>query len=225
MPTVLVTGASRGLGLELCRQYAAEAWTVIACARSPDKAPGLAAIAGVRREALDVTDRDQVSDLARRLSGVPIDVVINNAGIYGRRDAGIGCMDFAEWEQVLRVNVLAPFAMAEALLPNLRAGGQKKLATVSSRMGSIAEASGNAVPYRSSKAALNMVMKCLATELAGQGIAVAVLHPGWVRTDMGGPGADLSPAESVAGMRKAIAALDLARSGQFVNYDGKTIPW
>lgn len=225
MPTVLVTGAGRGLGLEFCRQYAAEGWQVVACARRPDEAAGLAAMPGVRREALDVAEPAQVSALAQRLAGMPLDVVVNNAGIYGRRDAGLGRMDMAEWEQVLRVNALAPFAVAQALLPNLMAGSQKKLVAVTSRMGSIAEASGNAIPYRSSKAALNMVMKCLALELAGRGIAVRVLHPGWVRTDMGGPGADLAPAESVAGMRKAIAALNLAATGRFMNYDGTAIPW
>ncbi len=224
MPTVLITGASRGLGLEFCRQYAVEGWQVIAVCRRPAEAAELARL-GVRVEAADVADPVSVQDLARRLAGQPIDVLINNAGVFGGRQS-LGDVDLADWQQVLAVNCLGPYVMAEAFLPHLEAGGRKLLANVTSQMGSIADnSSGGYYAYRSSKAALNAVVKSLSIDLRPRGIAAILLHPGWVQTDMGGPGAPLTPPESVRGMRAVIDGAGMAQSGRFLGYDGQDIPW
>jgi len=219
MQNVLITGASRGLGREFARQYAADGWKVFACARDPRK---VEEGRGVSAHALDVTDGESVAALARALDGERFDLLINNSGVIGDRTAAMGGVKYEEWLDAFDVNVLGPMRMAEAFGRRLQ--GDRKLATISSRMGSIAEAGANAVVYRSTKAAVNMVMKCLSEALKGEAVAVA-LHPGWVRTDMGGPSAALAPEESVAGMRKVIAGLSAADNGRFINYDGGAIPW
>jgi NAD(P)-dependent dehydrogenase (short-subunit alcohol dehydrogenase family) len=227
MPSVLITGAGRGLGLEFARQYAADGWRVLACAREPDKLE-LKAIGGaVSRHRLDVTDPADVAALATELAGEAIDVLINNAGIYGQPKGrgGFGDIDYAVWEQVMRVNVLAPMRVVEALLPQVERGQRKTLAFVSSRMGSIAENPGGVYVYRSSKTALNAVVKGLAGDLKPKGVIAVACHPGWVRTDMGGPGATLSSIESVTGLRRVILGLTPADSGRFLNHDGSAIPW
>ena len=232
MPTVLVTGASRGLGLELARQYGADGWDVIACARAPHKAEELAAIAaasagriGVR--ALDVTDFAAIDTLARELAGRPIDVLINDAGTMGARGSGFGSSDFAEWESIFRLNAFAPMKMAEAFVAHVAGSAQKKIVSVSTIMASMAKnALGGFYPYRASKAALNAVTVSLAVDLGRRhGIVVAALHPGWVRTDMGGPRAEIDPRTSVLGMRQVIASLTPERAGRFWGYDGSELPW
>lgn len=224
MPTVLVTGANRGIGLEFVRQYATDGWRVVATCRRPEAADELNAL-GVEVHRLDVADFSAVDALARSLAGQAVDLLVNNAGLYGERQA-LGGIDYAGWEQVLRVNALAPLKMVEAFLPHLDAGTGKRIACLSSKMGSMAEnSSGGAYVYRSSKAALNAVVKSLALDLRGRGIAVAALHPGWVRTAMGGPGALIGPAESVAGMRRVIDGLTIEGSGHFYAYDGTEVPW
>lgn len=227
MPTVLVTGAGRGLGLQFVRQYAAEGWTVLAACRAPERAEDVAAVAGaVERLVLDVTDPASVAALAAALINRPLDLLVNNAGIYGPRNQDVGTTDYAAWAEVLAVNLLGPMRMVEALLPNLERGAQKKIALVSSKMGCIADnQSGGDVIYRSSKAALNMLGKCLAIDLRGPGMTSVLLHPGWVRTDMGGPTAPLDAEASVAGMRKVIARATPADSGRFFSYDGTELPW
>jgi NAD(P)-dependent dehydrogenase (short-subunit alcohol dehydrogenase family) len=221
MSTLLITGAGRGLGHELARQYAAEGWHVIGTVRSAQaKLPPR-----VERQVADVTDRKQIAALAKGLRGVALDVLFCNAGISGKRGMALGSFDYHSWEEVLRVNLLGAAAVSEALLPNLLAGERKVIAMMSSRLGSIAEASGMTLPYATSKAALNMLVKGLAAQLAPQGVIVVALSPGWVRTDMGGASAPLAPESSVTGLRQVIAGLKQGDSGKFLSYDGSPIPW
>ncbi len=227
MATILITGANRGIGLELAKQYAAAGDTVIRAMRGADTAEGPLGEA----LPLDVTSDTSVAALAQALAGRPIDLLINNAGIIGpelARQSGVE-MDFAGFLTTLDVNTLGPLRVTQALLPNLRAAGGAKVAVVSSRMGQLdpGDFGGTSgfVAYRASKAAVNKVFQCLAADLRGEGIAVAMLHPGYVRTDMGGAGADIEPAESAGGIRKVLAALDLASTGRFRAYDGTALAW
>jgi NAD(P)-dependent dehydrogenase (short-subunit alcohol dehydrogenase family) len=214
VPTALITGSGRGLGKELARQYAAEGWRVIGTERS-EKA----------EFRLDVTDRRQISQLAKKLKGEPIDLLFCNAGISGKKGMAPGSFDFESWEEVLHVNLLGPAALAEALLDNVVASERKTVAMMSSRLGSIAESSGMTLPYSTSKAALNMLVKGLAALLASRDVIVVALSPGWVRTDMGGKHAPLAPETSVRGLRKVIAGLKRTDSGKFLSHDGSEIPW
>ena len=218
MPTILVTGAGRGIGRELARQYAADGWRVIGTVRAPSEHLAEAI-------ELDVTDEVQVKALGSRLKGVPIDVLFCNAGIIGKRGNRFGSFDYESWEEVLRVNLLGAAAVAEALLDNVAASERKTIAMMSSRLGSITESSGMTLPYATSKAALNMLVKGLAATQASRGIIVVALSPGWVRTDMGGEQAPLAPETAVRGLRKVIAGLGPGDSGKFLYHDGSTIPW
>jgi NAD(P)-dependent dehydrogenase (short-subunit alcohol dehydrogenase family) len=224
MPSVLISGASRGIGLEFARQYKAAGWHVIATCRAPKKAAALAAL-GVEVHALDVADINAIGQLARGLKGVPLDVLINNAGLYGEHDT-LGRLDAEEWQRIMLVNAIAPLKVAEAFLPAIEAGGRKIMVFLTSQMGSIASIqSGGAYSYRSSKAALNAGARTLAMDVKSRGIAVVVLHPGWVRTDMGGRGAPISPEASVTGLRRVIDSVTPARSGSFFDYTGQRLPW
>ncbi len=227
MPTVMITGANRGLGLEQARQYAADGWTVIATCRNPIGVGELATIEGdVQVHGLDVTDHRQVDRLASDLQGTAIDVLVNNAGIYGPRGMGAADMDYAEWEQVLRTNTLSPLKISTAFADHVAASDQKKVVTISSIMASIGgTTSGADYIYRSSKAAVNMVMRIFANDVAARGIICVMFHPGWVQTDMGGPGADIDEVTSVTGLRGTIAGLTTSDSGEFFNYDGTSLPW
>ena len=209
MPTALITGASRGLGKELVRQYAADGWEVI----------------GTERRDMDMTDVAQIRRYAAKLGDKPIDLLLCNAGISGKRGMALRSFDFQSWEEVLRVNLLGPAALAEALVDHVAASERKTIALMSSRLGSIGESSGMTLPYSTSKAALNMLGKGLAATLASRGIIVVALSPGWVRTDMGGSGAPLSPETSVRGLRKVIERLTPRDSGRFLSHDGTEIPW
>jgi NAD(P)-dependent dehydrogenase (short-subunit alcohol dehydrogenase family) len=174
---------------------------------------------------LDVTDGLHVAGLGRELAGQWIDILINNAGIYGTR-AGFGKTGYEQWPQVFQVNVMGPLRLAEAFVEQIAGSERKLIVNISSRMGSIAEnSSGGGYVYRSSKAALNMVVKSLSIDLAERGIAVVAFHPGWVQTDMGGPNGAITAAETVAGMRAVIERLTPADSGKFFSYDGGEIPW
>ena len=230
MPTVFITGASRGIGMAFATQYAAEGWRVLAGCRTPEGARSLAALAGdVSALPLDVTSNQQVEDVAQSLQGEQIDLLINNAGIARRgqpaQQNGMDDVDLGFFAEILDVNVMGLLRVTRALAPMLRAGTGKRVVVLSSRMGSIALNSGGSYPYRVSKAGANMVMSCLAWELAPDGITVVALHPGWVKTDMGGPGADLTPERSVADMRRIIAGLTPAVTGAFISHNGTPIPW
>lgn len=226
MPTLLITGANRGIGLELTKRYAADGWTVIAACREPQSATELKAIRGISVEALDVTDYAAVDKLAQTYDGTAIDLLLNNAGIYGNRDGALKVSDFDTYLQVLHVNSVAPMKLALAFLPHLKATkGGAKIATISSRMGSISLGGGGSYAYRASKAAINAGMHNLALDLKSSGISCITLHPGWVKTDMGGAGADIDVATSAAGLKTVIDGLTLRDTGKFYNYDGGEIPW
>lgn len=237
MPTILITGANRGIGMALTRLYASDGWQVIATCRNPDAATDLTTVAasssGVEIHPLDVTDFAAIKSLAKILSGRAIDLLLNNAGRLGPRgkpqsrdEQLLGSFDFDEFTAQFRVNTLAPLAMAEAFTDHVSASDQKKIVAISSRVGSIASnSSGGYYAYRASKAGLNAEFVSLAKDLEPRGISVAVLHPGWVKTDMGGPDADIEVHESVAGIRDVIDGLNLETSGSFFNYDGAEIPW
>jgi NAD(P)-dependent dehydrogenase (short-subunit alcohol dehydrogenase family) len=226
MATVLITGANRGLGLEFCKQYAAEGWQVLACCRNAETAGKLNGMHQVRIFPLDVSDFTQIDNLAAELQDTAIDVLINNAGIYGGPHHGFGQLDYTAWTKTLTINTQAPVKMAEAFLPHLKRGDKKLLVSISSQMGSITDnSSGGSILYRTSKAALNAAMKSIAIDLKDQGIGGLILHPGWVKTDMGGPNALIEAQESVAGMREVIERFTLAQSGSFLKYDGSTLPW
>lgn len=229
-PTILITGANRGIGLELSEQFAADGWQVLACCRNPADADALREMSNrypsVEVFALDVTDYDQVTALAQQLGGRPIDILLNNAGIYGPKGVGFGETDAATWRQVLEVNTIAPMMLVQALVEQVASSRQKLVAMISSKVGSIADnSSGGSYIYRSSKTALNQVVKSLSIDLAGRGIAVLSLHPGWVQTDMGGPNAEISTAESVSGLKTILQTAGLDQSGQFLEYNGNPIPW
>lgn len=225
MSTVLITGASRGLGLEFARSFAADGWTVHAACRQPARATALAELAPqVERHRLDVTDALQVAALARRLAGEPIDLLLNNAGVYGPKTA-FGESDYESWLGIFNVNTLGPMRMAEAFVEHLAKSERRLIVNVTSRLGSIAENSGGRFAYRSSKAALNMVGNSLAIELKPRGITVLMVHPGWVQTDMGGPSASITPEESIAGLRKVFDRATPADSGRFFDWKGEEIPW
>ncbi len=232
MKTALITGANRGIGLEFCRQYAADGWRVLACSRYPEQSDELNRLASrnpelIKVHALDVADHVEIDRLGQILADESIDLLINNAGIYPDSDkSGFGHTDYAEWIQAFRINTMAPLKMAETFAAQIARGKQKTIVTITSKMGSISDNSGGgSYLYRSSKAAVNMVVKSLAIDLKPLGITAVVFHPGWVRTDMGGPNAMISPEQSVSGMRHVISGLAPADSGKFFAYDGQPIPW
>jgi NAD(P)-dependent dehydrogenase (short-subunit alcohol dehydrogenase family) len=218
MPSVLITGANRGLGLEFARQYTADGWSVIATAR--ESSSELEQL-GVRVEQLDMSDLESVSSFRERLDS--LDLLVANAGTYGPRSV-TSAEDARGWAETFVVNTIAPFLLAQSVLPLVeRPNG--KLIAITSRMGSIEDnTSGGYIAYRSSKTALNSAWRSLAIDNRGKVIA-AVLHPGWVQTRMGGGSAPLTPQQSVAGLRQVIERLGPQDSGEFFSYDGSRIPW
>lgn len=231
MHTILITGANRGLGLEFCRQYAKDGWRVIATCRKPSVAEELMALAqqypNLQIETVDVADFSQVDALNARLAEECIDVLLNNAGVYpDKAEQGLGHLDYQAWSKGFLINSIAPIKLAEAFLPQIQRSQKKLIVSVSSLMGSMADnQSGGSLLYRSSKAALNAAMKSLSVDLLLSSIGVLILHPGWVRTDMGGENALIDVDESVTGMRRQIDLFNLAQSGSFVKYDGTVLPW
>ena len=225
---VLITGANRGLGLEFTKQYAANGWNVLACCRHPQSAMALQTLAAthsnIKVHTLDVADFAQIDALALKLKDESIDVLINNAGVYPA--SSFGDTNYDEWANGFKINSMAPLKMSEAFVQHITRSQLKKIATLTSKMGSIDDnTSGESYSYRSSKTAVNMVMKSLSIDLKPYGISVITLHPGWVQTDMGGPNGLIDAQTSVAGLRKQIENLDLSNTGQFVAYDGKAIGW
>jgi NAD(P)-dependent dehydrogenase (short-subunit alcohol dehydrogenase family) len=232
MATVLITGSNRGLGLEWVRQCAARGWHVVATCRDPDAAADLRALAlhnsGVGVYRLDVTAPDQIAELAARLQGEVLDLLVNNAGVYFEHWAqdAVGSIDYDDWQETFRVNTLGPIRVTEAFLPHLSRGDRPLVLTISSDMGSIARIdTPRNYAYRSSKAALNAAMHGLALELQPRGIGVLLVHPGWVRTRMGGPSAGTTPEVSVRSMLTLVDGFEMGVSGAFLRLDGTDVPW
>jgi len=231
MPSALITGANRGLGLEFARQYLADGWQVYAACRNPNSASELRQLAEasgykLRILTMDVTDPASVKAAAAELDGQAIDLLLNNAGVTGVRHQTIGNIDYEAWAKVLDVNTMGPMRVSEAFVDHVARSERKLIVTLTSGMGSLADnTSGGSIAYRSSKVAVNMVMRSLAIDLAPRGITCVVVNPGWVQTDMGGPHASLAPAESVTTLRRLIEILGPAQSGKFFNYDGCEYAW
>lgn len=228
--SILITGSNRGIGLELVKQYAQAGWRVFACCRLPKKASELIALVDsfelVSVHQLDVTDAGQIKSLSNELKNQPIDILFNNAGVYGPGNAQFGNTDIKAWIECLSINTISPMKVTEAFVDNVAKSQLKIITTMSSKMGSMADnGSGGSYLYRSSKAALNAVMKSVSIDLREKGIKVAILHPGWVLTDMGGPNAEISVTECVTQLRRNIDNLRLDNSGSFFEIDGSIIPW
>jgi len=218
MPSVLITGANRGLGLEFARQYSSDGWSVIATAREVGQE--LDSL-GVRVETLDMSDLEAVAGFGERLDS--LDLLVANAGTYGPKSVSTG-EDGEAWLETFAVQTVGPFLLAQSVLP-LVARSNGKLIAITSKMGSIEDnTSGGYIAYRSSKTALNSAWRSLAIDNRGKVTAV-VLHPGWVQTRMGGRSAPLTTEQSVAGMRRVIEQLGPKDSGEFFSYDGSRIPW
>ena len=230
---ILITGTNRGIGLELVRQYAGQGHNIFATSRDNYRSAELrqlqeqANLGQIKILPLEVTDAASRTSFKNALGDTPLDLFINNAGIYGPRSVPISELDEREWLHVFHTNTIAPLKMVDLLRTNLCAAtGGATIAVLSTKMGSIADnTSGGNYPYRSSKAAVNCVVKGLAIDLAEDNIKVVALHPGWVRTDMGGPNALIDTNTSVKGLRKVIAELSQEQSGLFINYDGSILPW
>ncbi len=226
MPTLAITGANRGIGLALTKRFLEAGWSVHATAREPDRAEALSSLPGVTLYQLDVASQDSIEAFAQALKGVPIDALINNAGSMGPRYPTFGESQLADWVEILTINTASPWLVTERLAPNLEAGEGKRVAIVSSQLGSLKNATDGWPPiYATSKAGTNMVMRQLALALGEKGIVTFTLHPGWVRTDMGGTDADISPEESAAAIFRLVTGATQDMNGRFFNYDGTPMPW
>lgn len=231
MRTVLITGANRGIGLEHARRYAERGARVFATARKPGEAEELTALAkrhGGQVEVLpyDAMDDEAPAALRARIGAEPLDLMFANAGGMGTRRQSFGDVDVEAALGLIRVNALAPLKLAEALANNVAQSDRKIMAFQTSLMGSIADnGSGGAYAYRLSKVALNMIGKCVANDLRGRGVMSVLLHPGWVRTRMGGPSGKISVEECAEGQQRILNALTPDQSGRFFNYDGRELPW
>jgi NAD(P)-dependent dehydrogenase (short-subunit alcohol dehydrogenase family) len=224
MGTVLVIGASRGIGLEFVRQYAADGARVIGTVRRDEDAVKLREL-GAKPLLLDVLDEAAVGSFGEQLHGERLDVAIVNAGVYGPRTSAIAAPGGLDFDQVMHTNVRAPMQLIPQLLPGLAAAAGK-LALVSSRMGSLSlMSSTSGWLYRASKAAANAALRAASLELGPHGIVCVAFHPGWVRTEMGGAGADIDTATSVAGMRRVLAAANASQNGKFLNFNGEQLSW
>jgi NAD(P)-dependent dehydrogenase (short-subunit alcohol dehydrogenase family) len=229
MTTILITGANRGIGLELVRQYVEEGVDVLACCRKPREAKELQKLAEksgkVKLFALDVGDPASIGALARELRD-PIDILINNAGVAGPNHQSANKIEYEQWLTTFRINSMAPLLMAQAFKENLRRSHEKKIVTITSGLASIENNSGGDwYGYRASKAAVNSVMRGLAHDWAKDGILIGIFAPGWVRTDMGGSSAPLGVEQSVRDVRKRIKDLSAKTSGHYIDHTGEQIPW
>ena len=232
METTLITGANRGIGLEFSRQFAEDGWCVLACSRNLEKSDALNELAAEYPEqitlyTLDVTDHGQIKKLSKSLANKPIDLLINNAGVFPDINERIfGQTDYDAWTHAFLVNAMAPLRMAEEFITQITRSNKKIIVTITSKMGSVADnGRGGSYIYRSSKSAVNMVVKSIAIDLKSNGIISVLLHPGWVRTDMGGPSGLISVEQSVSGMLSVIREVTSTDSGKFIAYDGQIIPW
>ena len=236
MTTILITGANRGLGLEFVRQYQDKDMTIHACCRNPGAANELNSLANnsggsTQVHRMEVSDSSEVRAVADALKGVAIDRLINNAGILGTiidqpGNSAFGSLDYSAWEETLRVNVLSPFRVCEAFVEHVAGSDEKLMVFLSTHMASITELTdGGFYPYRSSKAALNLVIKGLSIDLKDRGVRTLALHPGWVKTDMGSQAGAVEIPDSIAGMKDVISDFKAPRTGEFINYDNSPIQW
>jgi len=231
MTAVLITGTNRGLGFEFVRQYTAGGVRVFAACRNPAAAAALRQLEQTTEGrlsviAMDVTDAKSLGNAAAQLKDLAIDVLINAAGIAGPSGQTTGNVDYKAWAEVLEVNTMGPLRVLESFMEHIACSERRLAVTITSGMGSLADnKSGGSIVYRSSKAAVNMVMRSAAIDLTSRGISCVLVNPGWVRTDMGGPKAPLSPQESVTAMRQLIDTFGPKHSGNFYNYDGREYPW
>lgn len=230
MKHVFITGANRGIGLSLVTYYLQQGAKVSATYRDESSATELFTLTKqydtLSLYQLELTDYSAILKLPQQLSESKIDLLINNAGYYGPKGYGFGNCDVTEWKKVFEINAIAPQKLVEALYPSLQLSNDKTIVCISSKVGSMTEnTSGGGYLYRSSKAALNSVVKSLSNDLKPEGFTVIAMHPGWVQTEMGGPNALISTEESVTGLTKVIAQLSIDNSGQFLNFDGTELPW
>ena len=226
--TVLITGANRGLGLEFVRQYSQLGWSVLACCRNLSNSNELEIlqkkISSIEIFQLDVGNLNEIKDLSNTLKDRTIDILLNNAGIY--RSGALGSIDTEEWIESFKINTIAPYVVIKSFLNNVMRSNQKKIVSITSKMGSIDDnTSGGSYIYRTSKTALNSMMRSMTHDLENTGISTLILHPGWVKTDMGGSNAWINSTESVTGMIQQIEKLSQKNSGEYVDYSGKTIKW
>lgn len=228
MQTVVITGANRGIGLGLTKRFAAAGWHVVACCRHPQSAAELNTLAAsgtVEVVELDVASGPSINALAKHLVNTTIDVLINNAGINPAKPKSVTDLDYDAWRESLEVNAIAPFRISVALHPMLKRSSRPRIITISSQMGSFARNSAGSVAYRTSKSAANKAMQLLALEFQSDKIVVCPVHPGWVRTDMGGASGEISVEESAEGLFSLTERLTMAESGRFWTWDGREHPW
>ncbi|WP_293903156.1 SDR family oxidoreductase [Phenylobacterium sp.] len=230
MSTILITGANRGIGLELARQYTEAGDRVFATCRAPAEARDLTLLAGgaggrLTVHAMDVGDAASIAACAKAVGDTPIDVLINNAGILGGKSQTLESIDFDAWIDAFKVMTIGPFRTVQAFLPNLKAAPAAKVMTVTSQLAASTWPFGGSYAYSSAKAAVNKVMQTLAKDLKTQNIAVSMIHPGWVKTEMGGAGADITAEESATGIRGVITGLTSDTSGKFYKWNGEIHPW
>ena len=228
MERVVITGANRGIGLGLVQVFLANNARVIAACRRPEKAQALQKLAknsALEILTLDVADEASITSFLAALAGKQVDVLINNAGTLGGQQQSTSDMDFEAWTQAFAVNTIAPFRLTTGLLANLKKSSRPRVISVSSQMGSLAGEGAGYYAYRSSKAALNKVMRGLAADLQDFGVLACPIHPGWVKTDMGGANAQITVAQSAEGIYKLIDTLTAAQSGHFLTWEGEELPW
>ena len=228
--SILITGTNRGIGLEFVKHYIKNNEKVIATCRNRNSAKDLLELENTTNNLslveLDVSNPNSINNFTSKIAGLPIDTFISNAGVSGPKNIEFGNFDAKEWLDVFNINTIAPLIITQKILKNLRLGKDKKLVFISSKVGSIEDnTEGGMYIYRTSKTALNQVIKSLSIDLKGENFIVVALHPGWVQTDMGGPNALIDTKTSVRGMTEAIDNLTSKNSGKFYNYDGSAIPW
>ena len=230
MANVLITGANRGIGRSLARAYADGGDRVFAFCRSPENAESLndlAASSGgkVTVHRMDVGNGASIAVAVQAVGDAPIDILINNAGVFGGQAQSLQSIDFDAWMDALRIMTIGPFRIVQAFLPNLKAAAGAKVMTVTSQLAASTWPFGASYAYSSAKAGANKVMQTLALDLKSDDIVVSMIHPGWVKTDMGGPGADITATESAAGIHRVIAGLGMADTGKFFKWNGEIHPW
>ena len=226
MPTVLITGAKRGIGRGLVDRFNENGWQVIATGRDATKTELANRGEQITAMDVDVADDQSIAALATKLAGQPLDLLINNAGVYDVPRNQLDTVTRDAWLHEMSVNSMAPLLVTRALLPNLLAGQRRQVAVISSKMGSITDnTSGSSYMYRSSKAAANAVLRSLSHDLANDGFTCVTLHPGWVQTDMGGPSATTTVEQSTTGLANLLINLKSEQNGRFFNFDGTELPW